>query len=111
MAPRRRSPPTTTSRATSAATNSLGRDKSPPALSVRAAVDHDLAAVAAIHRASMRLAYESLLPAHFFEENSTGRSKAIWRERLAGVPKMHLYVAMLDDTIAGFIAFGPSPRL
>ena len=75
-------------------------------LRIRPAIPADAAAVAAVHVASWREAYRTILPAEYLARLSVERRQQVWRESIeTGSPR--LLVAEIADSLAGFSAFGP----
>jgi GNAT superfamily N-acetyltransferase len=63
--------------------------------------------IAEVQVLSWRQAYAELLSAECLESLSIGRRETLWREAVVnGAPQ--LLVALVDDRVAGFIAFGAS---
>jgi hypothetical protein len=67
----------------------------------------DARAVAQVHVLSWQHAYREILPSGFLSQLSVESREAMWHESIVkGVPE--LLVARVQDTIVGFIAFGPN---
>ena len=67
----------------------------------------DARAVAQVHVLSWQHAYREILPSGFLSQLSAESREAMWHESIVkGVPE--LLVARVQDTVVGFIAFGPS---
>lgn len=69
-------------------------------LSVRSAVEADLPSIAALHAASWRTAYVSILPDHFLAR-ADDMAQQEWQTFPTGA---HVLVADIDGTVAGFAA-------
>lgn len=76
-------------------------------LTLRTATVDDAAAIAAIHIRTWQVAYRDLMPASFLAGMALERRTEQWRRSLAtGFPAVLL--ALAGDTVAGWIAYGPS---
>jgi L-amino acid N-acyltransferase YncA len=76
---------------------------------IRGATPDDVRAVAEIHVASWRWAYEGLIPNEFLDGISVEDREEMWREALtSSVPARGLVVAEANDGLVGFAAFGPT---
>lgn len=73
----------------------------------RTATVDDAAAIARIHVLSWQTAYAGIMPADFLARLSVDEKAAWWRRYLAGTPA-GLLVATAENSVAGFISFGPS---
>jgi ribosomal protein S18 acetylase RimI-like enzyme len=76
---------------------------------IRGATDADAAAIARVHVASWREVYAALLPAPIMETNTPERRRALW-ERILTAGERHVFVAVEDEAIVGFICGGPMPE-
>lgn len=74
---------------------------------IRAATLDDARAIAEVHVASWRWAYEGLLPDEYLEQLSVDDREAMWRETL---PTSAGRVIVAEDAgeIVGFVGFGPA---
>jgi ribosomal protein S18 acetylase RimI-like enzyme len=76
-------------------------------LTVRAATRADAAPIAAIHVASFRTTYETLLPPSIRASLDPGARAEVWRGRI-GAGDGEVVVAITDGRIVGFCWFGPT---
>lgn len=76
-------------------------------MQIEQATLNDARAVAEIHVATWRDAYEGIVPAEHFATKTVASREAMWRETIIkGTPT--LYVAKLDAKVVGWVSFGPS---
>jgi ribosomal protein S18 acetylase RimI-like enzyme len=79
----------------------------PISCTIRSAAEADLPAIAAIHMASWRDAYRSLIPAEVLLGRSVADCLAGWRSTLAKYPANVTVAAAADRRIYGFCCAGP----
>jgi GNAT superfamily N-acetyltransferase len=73
-------------------------------ISIRAATEHDAAAIAHVHVQSWRTTYAGIVPDEYLATLNEGERVLQWREWLT--KDIPVYVAELDGEIAGFISGG-----
>jgi ribosomal protein S18 acetylase RimI-like enzyme len=75
-------------------------------MKISRAVPEDAPAIARVHVRSWQAAYEGVLPAEYLATLTTEKREVMWRELMArGSPQ--LLVARDEESIIGFVAFGP----
>ncbi|MBN3752184.1 GNAT family N-acetyltransferase [Paraburkholderia sp. Tr-20389] len=74
---------------------------------IRLATADDADGIATVHVAAWRAAYEALLPVAYLARLDPHSRAEKWRSALlAGAPRV--LVAIVNDAIAGWVAFGPA---
>ena len=80
----------------------------PPGGLVRPAVPQDARAIAAVHVATWRDAYEGLLPDDLLDALDVDQRAEAWRGRLAALSgALFVFVFELDAKVRGFVSGGP----
>jgi ribosomal protein S18 acetylase RimI-like enzyme len=74
-------------------------------MKVRPAVVTDAPAVAAVHVQTWQTAYRGLVPDSVLDELSVQERASMWER---GIPRGGVWVGLVDDEVAGFVAVGPS---
>ncbi|MDX8143439.1 GNAT family N-acetyltransferase [Lentzea sp. BCCO 10_0061] len=75
------------------------------AVTVRPAVVADAPAVASVHVQTWQAAYRGLVPDSVLDGLSVEERTAMWER---GIPRGGVWVGLVDDVVAGFVAVGPS---
>jgi GNAT superfamily N-acetyltransferase len=80
-------------------------------VSVRPASLEDAREVARLQLATWRTAYGSIVPAHALDELGEEQAVAQWRAAVESppTPRHHVLVALEQQWLVGFAAFGPAP--
>src|SRR4051794_18133261 len=78
--------------------------------SVRPAREHDVPEIARIQLDTWRLAFARLLPESLLAAVTPEQAEATWAAAVAGPPspRHHVLVALENETVVGFVAFGPA---
>lgn len=74
---------------------------------VRPAQPRDAKAIAEVHVATWRTAYQSLMPADYLGKMTVDKRQAYWREAIE-YSEPQLQVATLDDQVVGFVGYDRS---
>jgi GNAT superfamily N-acetyltransferase len=73
-------------------------------ISIRAATEHDGAAIAHVHVQSWRTTYAGIVPEEYIATLNEAERASAWRDRLTR--DIRVYIADLDGEIVGFISGG-----
>ncbi|WP_439663087.1 GNAT family N-acetyltransferase [Lentzea sp. HUAS TT2] len=74
-------------------------------MTVRPATVADAPAVASVHVQTWRAAYRGLVPDSVLDELSVSARTSMWER---SIPRGGVWVGLVDDVVAGFVAVGPS---
>lgn len=74
-------------------------------MTVRLAEVSDAPAVASVHVRTWQSAYRGLVPDSVLDELSVQERESMWER---AIPRGGVWVGLVDDTVAGFCAVGPS---
>lgn len=74
-------------------------------MTVRPAVVADAPAVASVHVQTWRAAYRGLVPDSVLDGLSVAARTSNWE---SAIPRGGVWVGLVDDVVAGFVAVGPS---
>ncbi len=78
----------------------------PYKVSIRLAQPSDSKAIAKVHVQSWQETYEGIIPADYLANLSVEQRESMWTEILSSPNPDHVFVAMVDDEVVGFISGG-----
>ncbi len=78
---------------------------------IRVATDDDTDVMGDLHVRAWQSGYRGIMPDEYLDGLNPADRRAMWRGRIAVVELPPVLVAVIDGTVVGFAAFGPTYRV